>query len=327
VEELSRPYEIEHHQVVIGASVGIATNSVEAIDADTLMKYADMALYRAKADGRGTWRFFESDMAVKAQSRRGLEIDLRNAVADGAFELYYQPLLNLKTQRISTCEALLRWRHPERGMISPAEFIPIAEEMGLIGAMGRWVLRQACTEAARWPDDVRVAVNLSPLQFTRGDLLADVLDALVQSGLAANRLELEITESVLMQDTATTRAVLLRLREVGVRISLDDFGTGYSSLSYLHRFPLHKVKIDRSFLQEGFAGDRSTTLLHGIARLSAELGMSVVVEGIETEEQLALVLAEEAIDEAQGFLFSKPIPGSQIGDLLRAKAPYIRKVA
>ena len=327
VEQLGLPYEIDHHQVVIGASIGIAMNVDETISADQIMTYADMALYRAKSDGRGTWRFFEHEMAVKAQSRRGLELDLRNAVAEGSFDLYFQPLLNLKTQRISTCEALLRWRHPARGMIPPAEFIPLAEEMGLIGAIGTWVLRQACHEATRWPTDVRVAVNLSPIQFKRGDLYDDVMDALAQSGLAPNRLELEITESVLLQDTAGTRAVLLKLCDAGVRISLDDFGTGYSSLSYLHRFPLQKVKIDRSFLQGVSGGDRSTTLLHGIARLSANLGMSVVVEGIETEEQLNLVLAEDTIDEAQGYLLSPPIPKGQIRELLKAARPYMRKVA
>jgi len=327
VVQLGLPYMIDHHQVVIGASVGIATNNAETITADSLMKYADMALYRAKSDGRSTWRFFEEEMAIKAQSRRGLELDLRNAVAAEGFELYYQPLLNLKTLRISTCEALLRWRHPERGMISPGEFIPLAEEMGLIGTIGVWVLKQACLEAMKWPGDVRIAVNLSPIQFKRGDVYESVMDALRQSGLAPNRLELEITESVLLQDTAATRAVLTKLRDAGVRISLDDFGTGYSSLSYLHRFPLQKVKIDRSFLSGSEGAGRSATLLHGVARLCADLGMSVVVEGIETEEQLDLVSREPTITEAQGFLFSKPIPRSQIGDLLKAATPYLRKVA
>jgi diguanylate cyclase (GGDEF)-like protein/PAS domain S-box-containing protein len=326
VDELGRPYEIDHHQLIIGASIGIATNSREAITADHVMKNADMALYRAKSDGRGTWRFFEWEMAVKAESRRGLELDLRNTVAEEGFELHYQPLLNMKTRRISTCEALLRWRHPERGMISPAEFIPLAEEMGLIGTIGAWVLRQACIEATRWPADVRIAVNLSPVQFKRGSVVEDVLNALAESGLPASRLEIEITESVLLQDTPATSAVLMQLRDAGVSISLDDFGTGYSSLSYLHRFPLQKVKIDRSFLRTNGA-DRSNKLLHGIARLSADLGMSVVVEGIETDEQLALVLAEPAITEAQGFLFSRPVPKRDIRDLLAASTPYIRKVA
>jgi EAL domain-containing protein (putative c-di-GMP-specific phosphodiesterase class I) len=232
----------------------------------------------------------------------------------------------MKTRRISTCEALLRWRHPERGMISPAEFIPLAEEMGLIGTIGNWVLRQACIEATRWPSDVSVSVNLSPVQFKRGSIVSDVLNALADSGLPPNRLELEITESVLLQDTPATHAILVQLRDAGVSISLDDFGTGYSSLSYLHRFPLQKVKIDRSFLRGGSA-DRSTKLLHGIARLSADLGMLVVVEGIETDEQLQIVLAEPAITEAQGYLFSPAIPKRQIRELLTVATPYRRKVA
>ncbi|HLL28289.1 MAG TPA: EAL domain-containing protein [Xanthobacteraceae bacterium] len=327
VKWLEEPYDIEGHHVVIGASIGIAVTPHEAISADHLLKNADMALYRAKADGRGTWRFFEPDMAAQAQARRSLELDLRAALNNNAFKVFYQPLVNLKTRRVSTCEALLRWPHPERGMIPPAEFIPIAEEMGLIQDIGRWVLKQACVEATQWPKGVRVAVNLSPIQFRRGDVVADVRDALELSGLAPNRLEVEITESVLLQDTPSTRAALHQLRELGVRISLDDFGTGYSSLSYLHSFPLQKVKIDRSFLEGLGSSDRPVTLLHGVARLSAELGMSVVVEGIETEEQLALVSAEEGIEEAQGYLFSPPIPGRQVRKLLQATSADIRQVA
>jgi len=326
VDELGTPYEIDHHQLIIGASIGIATNSRVGITADHLMKNADMALYRAKSDGRGTWHFFEWEMATKAESRRGLELDLRNAVAADGFELHYQPLLNMQTRRITTCEALLRWPHPERGMIPPGEFVPLAEEMGLIGTIGAWVLRQACIEATRWPAHVRVAVNLSPMQFRRGSVVEDVLGALAESGLPASRLEIEITESVLLQDTPATHAVLMQLHDAGVSISLDDFGTGYSSLSYLHRFPLQKVKIDRSFLRSSGV-ERSNKLLHGIARLSADLGMSVVVEGIETDEQLALVLAEPAITEAQGFLFSRPVPKRDIRALLSAATPYVRRVA
>jgi predicted signal transduction protein with EAL and GGDEF domain len=313
--------------VVIGASIGIAITPHEAISADNLLKNADMALYRAKADGRGTWCFFEPDMAAQAQARRSLELDLRTALNNNAFKVFYQPLVNLKTRRISTCEALLRWPHPERGMIPPAEFIPIAEEMGLILDIGRWVLKQACVEATQWPHDVRVAVNLSSVQFRRGDVVADVREALSLSGLEPNRLEVEITESVLLQDTPLTRTSLQQLHELGVRISLDDFGTGYSSLSYLHNFPLQKVKIDRSFLEGLGSSDRPVTLLHGVARLSVELGMSVVVEGIETEEQLALVSAEDGIEEAQGYLFSPPIPGRQVRKLLRATSAEIRRVA
>jgi EAL domain-containing protein (putative c-di-GMP-specific phosphodiesterase class I) len=288
----------------------------DGMDADLLLKNADMALYRTKSEGRGAWRFFEREMDVKAQARRSLEIDLRNAVSSNAFKLHYQPLINLKTRQITTCEALLRWPHPDRGMVSPAEFIPIAEEMGLIVEIGDWVLTQACLECMAWPDDVRVAVNLSPIQFRRGNVTEAVRRALATSGLPANRLEIEITESVLVQDTEATRACLVQLRELGVRISLDDFGTGYSSLSYLHSFPLHKVKIDRSFLQGITGSDRSLTLLRGVARLSAELGMSVVVEGVETDEELTLVATEARVDEAQGYLFSPPIPGPLIRDLL-----------
>jgi len=327
VKWLEEPYEIEGHHVVIGASIGIAITPHDPIGADHLLKNADMALYRAKSDGRGTWRFFEPEMALQAQARRSLELDLRTALNNNAFKIFYQPLVNLKTRRISTCEALLRWPHSERGMIPPAEFIPIAEEMGLIHDIGRWVLQQACVEAIQWPSHVRVAVNLSPMQFRRGDVVADVREALALSGLEPNRLEVEITESVLLQDTPSTHALLQQLHELGVRLSLDDFGTGYSSLSYLHSFPLQKVKIDRSFLEGLGSSDRPVTLLHGVARLSTELGMSVVVEGIETEEQLALISAEEGIEEAQGYLFSPPIPGRQIRKLLRATSVEIRQVA
>lgn len=327
VKRLGEPYEIDGHHVVIGASIGIAITPNEVISADNLLKNADMALYRAKADGRGTWRFFEPDMAVKAQARRSLELDLRMAVENGSFKVFYQPLVNLKSKRISTCEALLRWSHPERGMVPPAEFIPIAEEMGLIIEMGRWVLHQACQEATQWPEQVKIAVNLSPIQFKRGDVVGDVRDVLRVTGLAPNRLEVEITETVLLQDTPATHDALNQLRELGVRISLDDFGTGYSSLSYLHSFPLQKVKIDRSFLEGLGSSDRPVTLLHGVARLSAELGMSVVVEGVETEEQLSLVSAEEGIEEAQGYLFSPPIPGRQIRKLLEASCSSALRVA
>jgi diguanylate cyclase (GGDEF)-like protein len=327
VEVLGETFNIDRHQVVIGASIGIAVAPQDGIDTDLLLKNADMALYRTKSEGRGAWRFFEQEMDVKAQARRSLEIDLRNALATDAFKIYYQPLFNLRTKRISTCEALLRWPHPERGMVSPAEFIPIAEEMGLIVEIGNRVLRRACAECTQWPEAVKVAVNLSPIQFRRGSVTDAIRAALDASGLAPNRLEIEITESVLIQDTEATRAVLQDLRDLGVRISLDDFGTGYSSLSYLHSFPLHKVKIDRSFLQGIATSERSLTLLHGVARLSAELGMSVTVEGVETDEELALIMREPSIDEAQGFLFSPAIPGTTIRKLLYSTASRATKVA
>jgi diguanylate cyclase (GGDEF)-like protein len=321
VDELEEPYEIDGHEVVIGASVGIAVSPRDGVDTDLLLKNADMALYRAKADGRGAWRFFKPEMDVQAQARRGLELDLRNALATNAFRLFYQPLINLKTKRISTCEALLRWPHPERGMVSPAEFIPIAEEMGLIVDIGRWVLREACAECSNWPNDVHVAVNFSPIQFRRGNVPEMIRQVLAETGLEPHRLDVEITESVLLQDTQATHAALRQICDIGVKISLDDFGTGYSSLSYLHSFPLHKVKIDRSFLEGLESGGRSLILFRGIARLSAELGMLVAVEGIETQEQLALVASEPSIEEVQGWLFSAAIPGSQIRQLLFSSTP------
>ncbi len=334
VEELSNTYDVDGHRVVIGASVGIAIAPRDGAGADALLKNADMALYRAKSEGRGSWRFFEPEMDVKAQARRSLELDLRHAVATEAFEVYYQPLVNLKTARISTCEALLRWPHPERGMISPVEFIPIAEEMGLIVDIGNWVLRRACLDCAQWPNDVHVAVNLSPIQFRRGGVMRAVTEALAASGLPPERLELEITESVLLQDTEATRAILSQLREFGVSISLDDFGTGYSSLSYLHNFPLHKVKIDRSFLSGVGENKRSLPLLRNVARLIAELGMRVTMEGVETQEQLDLLMSEPSFDEAQGFLFSRPVPARDLAKLLDPASlrglltsPASRKVA
>jgi diguanylate cyclase (GGDEF)-like protein len=316
VDHLSERYKIDNHLVEIGASVGIAMTSPE-ISADTLLKNADMALYRAKADGRGTFCFFRDEMAQTVEARRILELDLRTALANEEFELFYQPLVNLKSGRIATCEALLRWNHPVRGTVSPIDIIPVAEDMGLIVDLGRWILRKACMECMKWPDGVSVAVNFSPQQFHQRDVLSEVRYALEVSGLPANRLEIEITESSLLRNTQLTHDVLSQLRATGVRISLDDFGTGYSSLSYLHNFPLQKVKIDRSFL-EGIDTDRPLTLLRGVARLSADLGMSVVVEGIETNEQLELISADGTVTEAQGYLFSRPVPAVRVRQLLNA---------
>jgi diguanylate cyclase (GGDEF)-like protein len=317
VDRLSERYKIDNHLVEIGASVGIAMTSVHGTSADTLLKNADMALYRAKADGRGTFCFFRDEMAQTVESRRILELDLRKALANEEFELFYQPLVNLKSGRISTCEALLRWNHPVRGTVSPIDIIPVAEDMGLIVDLGRWILRKACMECMRWPEAVSVAVNFSPQQFHQRDVLSEVRYALEVSGLPAHRLEIEITESSLLRNTQLTHDVLSQLRTIGVRISLDDFGTGYSSLSYLHNFPLQKVKIDRSFL-EGIDTDRPLTLLRGVARLSADLGMSVVVEGIETNEQLELISADGTVTEAQGYLFSRPVPAVRARQLLNA---------
>jgi diguanylate cyclase (GGDEF)-like protein len=316
VDRLSERYKIDNHLVEIGASVGIAMTS-RGVSADTLLKNADMALYRAKADGRGTFCFFREEMALVVEARRILELDLRKALANEEFELFFQPLVNLKSGRISTCEALLRWNHPVRGTVSPTDIIPVAEDMGLIVDLGRWILRKACMECMKWPEGVSVAVNFSPQQFHQRDVLSEVRYALEVSGLPATRLEIEITESSLLRNTQLTHDVLSQLHSLGVRISLDDFGTGYSSLSYLHNFPLQKVKIDRSFL-EGIDSDRPLTLLRGVARLSADLGMSVAVEGIETNEQLELISADGAVTEAQGYLFSPPVPAVRVRQLLNA---------
>jgi diguanylate cyclase (GGDEF)-like protein len=316
VDRLSEPYKIDNHLVEIGASVGIAVTA-PGISADTLLKNADMALYRAKADGRGTFCFFREELAQTVEARRILELDLRKALANEEFELFYQPLVNLKSGKLTTCEALLRWNHPVRGAVSPIEIIPVAEDMGLIVDLGRWILRKACMECMQWPEGVSVAVNFSPQQFHQRDVLSEVRYALGVSGLPAQRLEIEITESSLLRNTQLTHDVLSQLHALGVRISLDDFGTGYSSLSYLHNFPLQKVKIDRSFL-EGIDTDRPLMLLRGVARLSADLGMSVVVEGIETNEQLELISADGTITEAQGYLFSRPVPAVRIRHLLNA---------
>jgi len=317
VDRLSERYEIDRHLVEIGASIGIATTATSGANIDVLLKNADMALYRAKADGRGTFCFFREEMAQMVETRRALELELRHALANEEFELFYQPLVNLKSGRITTCEALLRWNHPTRGFVPPSDIIPVAEDMGLIVDLGRWILRKACMECMQWPEGVGVAVNFSSQQFHRRDVLTDIRFALEVSGLPAERLDIEITEASLLRNSQWTLDVLAQLRAAGVRISLDDFGTGYSSLSYLNNFPLQKVKIDRSFL-EGIEKDRPLTLLRGVARLSAELGMKVVVEGIETNEQLELIALEGTITEAQGYLFSPPVPARQIRQLLAA---------
>ena len=314
-------YDIDANEVAISASIGVALAPDDGDSADEILRNADMALYRAKAESRDTWRFFKPEMEAAARARRSLELDLRNALANEAFEIYFQPIMELKTGRISSCEALLRWPHPEHGMISPAEFVPVAEEMGIITEIDQWVLRKACIECRRWASNANVAVNLSSIDFTRCDVPQIVREALAQSGLAPKRLEIEITETTLLQDTAKSRAALRELERLGVRVSLDDFGTKYSSLSYLHSFPLHKVKIDQSFVQNLANNERMVTLLRGIVRLSAELGLRVAVEGIETEEQLALVAAESRVDEVQGYLFGVPMPASAIRTLLTASVP------
>jgi len=278
-----------------------------------------MALYRAKAEGRGVARFFEAGMDASMQARRALELDLRNALARDQFELFYQPLLDLGTGDVSGFEALLRWRHPQRGLVSPAAFIPLAGEIGLITSIGSWVLQAACAEAARWPAHVRVAVNLSPVQFKSRALVLDVVAALGASGLAARRLELEITEAVMLRETDLTLATLIQLKELGVRLSMDDFGTGYSPLSYLRKFPFDKIKIDQSFVRDLASRPESMAIVRAIAGLGNSLGIATTAEGVETPDQLVAVKAE-GCTEVQGFLFSAPQPASQIPELLRLVA-------
>jgi diguanylate cyclase (GGDEF)-like protein len=329
VDGLKGHYEIDGHEVAVSASVGIAVASAKDTDADQLLKNSDMALYRAKAENRGTWRWFEAEMEARAQARRTLELDLRTALEEDAFDLYYQPIFDIRTRRILSCEALLRWHHHERGMVSPGEFISVAEEMGIIVEIGQQVLRKACLECRRWPGDTRVAVNLSPIQFSRSNVPGLIRQTLAATGLPAERLHIEITESTLLQDTRKSRAALRQLETLGVGVSLDDFGTGYSSLSYLHSFPLHKVKIDQSFVQD-LKNARHMTLLRGVARLSAELGLRVTVEGVETDEQLALIASEASIDEVQGYLLGRPLPAADIRRLLGAMTPAagpVEKVA
>jgi diguanylate cyclase (GGDEF)-like protein len=312
---IRRPFDCTGHLITTDASIGIALTSGDGLDLDQLLRNADLALYGAKGDGRRTYRFFEAGMDARARERRSLELELRQAITDGSLEAWYQPVLDLETNRISSCEALLRWRHPERGMISPAEFIPIAEETGLINQLGHWVLNTACAEAVNWPDEVRVAVNVSPIQFRSQTLALNVAAALAASGLSAGRLELEITEAVLIRDDEAALEVLHQLRKLGVRIALDDFGTGYSSLSYLQRFPFDKIKIDRSFIRDLAGAGASSSIVQAVVNIAAASDMTTTAEGVETEQQRNL-LHILGCTEMQGFLFSPAIPAVEIRRLL-----------
>jgi len=315
VEAMAHPFDLQGHQVVIGASVGVSAAPSDGEDADELLKKADMALYRAKADGRGAFHFFERAMDEQLQARRALELDLRRALAAGEFELFYQPLYHLDDERVTGCEALLRWRHPERGMVSPADFIPLAEEIGLIVQLGEWVLRAACAEAANWPDHVRLAVNLSPAQFRDRGLVRTVVSALAVSGLPAQRLELEITESVLLQDSQANMTMLHDLKALGVRISMDDFGTGYSSLSYLRSFPFDKIKIDQTFVRDILDDSDAMAIIKAVLDLGSSMGIVTTAEGVETLEQLN-ALRGQGCAEIQGYFISRPAPASEIARML-----------
>ena len=315
VDCLSAPYEIHGHNLITGTSIGIALAPADGADPDQLLKNADLALYRAKQDGRGTYRFFEAAMDARAQARRLLELELRAAIARGEFELHYQPIQDVGSRAVTAAEALVRWNHPLRGTIMPNDFIPLAEQTGLIVPLGDWVLKAACAEAATWSRDVRIAVNVSAVQFKNRHILASVTDALTGSGLPADRLELEITESLLLQDSEATLATLHALRDMGVRISMDDFGTGYSSLSYLRSFPFDKIKIDQSFIHELATRDDAMAIVRAITALGRSLGIATTAEGVETKEQLAM-LQSEGCTEAQGYLFSPPRPARDIERLV-----------
>src|SRR6185437_10800586 len=287
---------------------------------------ADLAMYASKAAGRHTYCFFDPRMEARVRARRELEVDLRQAIADGGLEVHYQPCVNLQDDRVTGCEALVRWRHPERGMISPAEFSPIAEDTGLINELGEWVLATACADAASWPDNIRLAVNVSPIQFKSGTLALRLMAALASSGLPAGRLELEITEAVLIRDDEAALAILHQLRAIGVRIALDDFGTGYSSLSYLQRFPFDKIKVDRSFVKDIAEPEGSSSIVQAVVNIAAARDMTTTAEGVETKQQLELLRALGCA-EMQGYLFSRPKPAAEIKQLFFSHQPKSAAVA
>ncbi|MDE5456071.1 EAL domain-containing protein [Bradyrhizobium sp. CSA112] len=311
IDALSEPYDIDGQQAVIGVSIGISVGPGDGSNPDKLLRNADLALYRAKSDGRGTFRFFEPAMDLQMQTRRIMEQELRRALPRGEFELHYQPVVNLASQEISGFEALIRWNHPTKGMISPATFIPLAEEIGFIVPLGEWVIRQACATAAQWPGDLHVAVNISAMQFRSPGLMQVIISALAASGLAPTRLEIEITETVLLHNKEATLALLHQLRALGIRIAMDDFGTGYSSLTYLQSFPFDKIKIDRSFVKNITENSSSLNIVRAVAALANGMGMTATAEGVETAEQLHSI-ASEGCTEMQGFLFSRPLPAAEI---------------
>jgi diguanylate cyclase (GGDEF)-like protein len=323
---MAKPLTIDGNELVPSTSIGIAIAPDDGSDGETLLRNADLALYRAKEAGRGTYAFFEESLNERAQERRQLETDLRLALERGEFELHYQPLFDLDQNRVCSFEALLRWNHPKRGVISPTDFVPIAEDTGLIVPIGAWVIREACNRAATWPDHVRVAVNVSPIQFHRGVLHETILRALADSGLAAQRLEAEITESVFLEGSESTLRLLHALRALGVRIALDDFGTGYSSLSYLQSFPFDKLKIDRSFIQNLLTRHGATAIVRAITELAHALDMEVTAEGVEETAQLT-ELRTYGCSSVQGYLFSEPMTAADVEQLFREHGDAIQKVA
>ena len=325
ITEINRPFQIDGYEIIVGASVGVARIHRDGLTLETLLSNADLALYAAKGEGRNRWRCYERQLGLNAQNRRTLEIDLRTAIANETIEVHYQPINNAATREIIGCEALVRWNHPTRGRISPAEFIPIAEELGLMDELGRTILLRACEDCASWPERIFVAVNLSPLQVRGGRVANAIKEALELSGLSPHRLEVEITESTILHDLPSTRQTLRLIRAMGVRISLDDFGTGFSSLSYLHTFPLDKIKIDRSFTMAIGSDHRAAIVIASVAGMCKMLGMSVLVEGVETELQMQFVDGLGSVTEVQGFLFSPAVPEKEIRAMFETETR--RKIA
>jgi diguanylate cyclase (GGDEF)-like protein len=324
VATITQPYRVDGHDIVIGVSIGIAYARKDGDDADQLLKNADLALYAAKANGRNTWRSFELEMDAKVRARRALEVEFRTALSRGEFELHYQPIVNLAQHRVVGFEALVRWRHPERGMVSPGEFIPFAEETGLIVPLGEWVVREACRQASTWPADLKIAVNVSPIQIKNPNLASIVMNAVAAAGLPADRLELEVTESALLQEDSATLATLLSLKEFGVRFSMDDFGTGYSSLKCLHSFPFDKIKLDQSFIRDLPGRADGLAIVRAVIGLGRSLKMTITAEGVETIAQLDLLRAE-GCGEVQGYFLGRPKPAAEISEFLTG--PLHKKVA
>jgi diguanylate cyclase (GGDEF)-like protein len=325
IEAISLPFEVEGHRVNVGASIGIALSPQHGLDADELLKKADIAMYAAKSGGRGQFRVFEDGMDEKLRARLALEADLRGAVTLGQLEVFYQPQVDARSNSITSFEALLRWRHPERGIVPPMDFIPLAEEIGLMPTIGSWVIRQACIDAATWPEHVSVAINVSASQFIDNTLEASVRTGLACSGLSPHRLEIEITESLLMDDSERAITILRALRALGIRIAMDDFGTGYSCLGYLSRFPMDKIKIDKTFIKD-IRDQSSLAVIRAVIGLSTSLGMTSTAEGVETVDQLNL-LRTEGCTQLQGYYFSKPVQAGDVQTLIQSNAEGPRHAA
>jgi diguanylate cyclase (GGDEF)-like protein len=326
VEAMRKPFQLNGELVYVTGSLGVALSPTHGDDPDVLLKNADLALYAAKAEGRRTFRFFEPEMEERLSSRHAMERDLRQALEAGQFDLHYQPVVHLRTMKVTGFEALLRWKHPVRGSVPPSIFIPIAEDAGLIAEIGRWVLRQACADAVRWPPHLKVSVNLSAAQFAHGDITADITDALRSASLRPERLIVEITESLLLIDNKGTLDTLKRLKALGIEIAMDDFGTGYSSLSYLRNYPFDRIKIDRAFVSTASQGEQAGAIIQTIVHLGRSLGMTTVAEGVETEKDLNMVLAA-GCSEGQGYLFSPAVPRDQVFALLASLEQKVGKVA